>query len=484
MNNPATQGESSHCPLVVDLDGTLIRSDLLWESLAAILGRRPWLLFVMPFWLLAGRARLKARVAQHHCPNPGALPYRPEVLALCRAAHSSGRRLILASASPAAWVQPIAAHLGFFDAVLATESDRNLTGSEKLAAIREEIGDVDFAYLGNSRVDAPIWAAAREALGVGMSPSAARVLAGHSHPTVLESDAPSSASAWLGALRPRQWAKNVLVFAPLVLAHDLADSQKLASVVLCFALFCAVASAGYLLNDLLDLQSDRLHPAKRARPIASGELSIPRAIVLLVGLLGTTLLAGSLWARPEVALMLGAYAAISFAYSIALKRTLLLDVLVLAGLYTHRILTGGVAADVSVSPWLLAFSAFFFLSLALVKRYLELVQTRERALEPNSRRAYELGDIPMIEAVGITCGLISVLVLCLYISSSDVSRLYNSPQLLWLICPVMFYWITRIWFLARRGELDEDPVLFATRDPRSYLVAVLSLAIVGAAATW
>jgi 4-hydroxybenzoate polyprenyltransferase len=194
--------------------------------------------------------------------------------------------------------------------------------------------------------------------------------------------------------------------------------------------------------------------------------------------------ASTIWLRPEVTLMLGAYAGMSFAYSSYFKQTLLIDVIVLAGLYTHRILTGGLAAEVSVSPWLLAFSAFFFLSLAFVKRYLELVHARERDHQVLARRAYRVGDLGLVENMGLACGFIAVLVLCLFISSTDVSLLYRSPELLWLMCPVMFYWIARIWVLARRGELDEDPVLFATRDLKSYMAGLLILIIVGTAASW
>ena len=471
-------------PLVVDLDGTLIRGDLLWEALAGLARERPWLFLLLPIWLLGGRAHLKDRIASLHTPNAALLVYRPEVLELCRTAKESGRRLILASASPRAWVDAVAAHVGVFDTVLASDARRNLKGCEKLSAIREEIGPGPFTYVGDSKADAPIWEDAEEAIGLGTGSAVTRILSGHPNSTIIEEESRPWALPALEAMRPRQWVKNILVFVPLLLAHQLNDASRLQETLLCFILFCLVASAGYLVNDILDLPSDRGHPSKCRRPIASGQLQIPYAIGLVSVLLLTTLWISLAWLGPEVGLMLGVYVGLTFAYSFYLKQTLLLDVLVLAGLYTHRVLTGGLAADVLVSPWLLAFSAFFFLSLAFVKRYLELAHARNQGSRSIPRRAYEVGDLGLVEAMGLACGLISVLVLCLFISSADVRLLYRTPGLLWLMCPVMFYWISRIWFLARRGELDEDPVLFATRDPRSYVAGILALIIIAAAATW
>ncbi len=471
-------------PLVVDLDGTLIRGDLLWEALAGLARERPWLFLLLPIWLLGGRAHLKDRIARLHTPNAALLVYRPEALELCRTANESGRRLILASASPRVWVDAVAAHVGVFDTVLASDAHRNLKGSEKLRAIREEIGTGPFTYVGDSKADAPIWEDAEEAVGLGAGSRIARILSRHPNSTIIEEVSRPWALPAVQAMRPHQWVKNILVFVPLLLAHQLDDASRLEETLLCFILFCLVASAGYLVNDILDLPSDRGHPSKCRRPIASGQLQISHAIGLVSALLLTTLWICLVWLGPEVGLMLGVYVGLTFAYSFYLKQTLLLDVLVLAGLYTHRVLTGGLAADVSVSPWLLAFSAFFFLSLAFVKRYLELAHARNQGSRSIPRRAYEVGDLGMVEAMGLACGMISVLVLCLFISSADVRLLYRTPGLLWLMCPVMFYWISRIWFLARRGELDEDPVLFATRDPRSYVAGILALIIIAAAATW
>ncbi|MDG2334292.1 MAG: UbiA family prenyltransferase [Myxococcota bacterium] len=478
----ASPEETSDLVLVVDLDGTLIRSDLLWESIFAVLGRRPWVLLMIPFWWLGGRAALKGRMAELYAPVPESLPYRPEVLDYCRAAAANGRRLVLASASPLPWVQAVADFLGIFQGVLATEGDRNLKGAAKLEAIQDRLEGSPFAYIGDSPADKPIWQASEEALGAGLGRRARRSLVSQHRHRELSSPARRGMPAWLSALRLRQWAKNGLLLVPLILAHEFSDGARAGGVALSFLLFCAVASAGYILNDLLDFESDRAHPKKRERPIASGELGIGHAVALLGAILLGALAVTLAWAPKGLLLMLVAYMGTTLSYSVFFKRVLLLDVLVLASLYTLRILAGGVAGAVAVSPWLLAFSAFFFLSLALVKRHAELIQARDQALPRNRRRDYQVEDIPMIETVGVSSGLVSVLVLCLFISSSDVSRLYATPEILWLICPAMLYWVMRIWFLARRGLLDDDPVLFATRDARSYVVAVLALAIIVAAA--
>ncbi|MBW2698448.1 MAG: UbiA family prenyltransferase, partial [Deltaproteobacteria bacterium] len=285
----------------------------------------------------------------------------------------------------------------------------------------------------------------------------------------------------LGELRPHQWAKNALLFAQLLLAHQLAAPGRLRAVIVAFVSFCAIASAGYVVNDLVDVDADRRHPTKRLRPIATGALPMPIALALIAGLLASGFAMSLSFVSLAATGMLAAYLALTLCYSFYFKRQLLLDVLVLAGLYTHRVLTGGVAAEVPVSPWLLAFSTFFFLSLALVKRYVELLEARELEREHIERRAYQVADLGLVETMGLSCGYIAVLVLCLFVSSDDVSRLYSAPVLLWLMCPVMLYWISRIWFLARRGELHDDPVLFATRDRISFVCGVLVLAVVLAA---
>jgi 4-hydroxybenzoate polyprenyltransferase len=283
----------------------------------------------------------------------------------------------------------------------------------------------------------------------------------------------------VSALRPRQWIKNLLLWVPLLLAHDGASERVLA--VLCgFAAFCLAASAGYVVNDLLDREADRLHPRKRLRPFASGALSTLQGVALGAGLVLAALAISLAWVSTAFTGMLVLYLALTLAYSLYFKETLFLDVLLLAGLYCLRVLSGAVAADVVVSPWLLAFSLFFFLSLALVKRYSEIRRFADVGALP--RRNYRGEDLGLVQTIGPTSGYLSVLVLALYITSRDVTRLYATPQLLWLVCPILLYWLTRLWFLAARDELPDDPVLFAAADPQSYAAGAL-IALSGVLAT-
>lgn len=470
--------------VVVDLDGTLIRGDLLWEGIRLLVRDRPWdLALRAPGWLLGGRAAFKASLAERVQPDARSLPYRQAVLDHLAAARADGASVLLASASPRRWVEAVASELGLFDDVLASSDAHNLSGEAKLAAIRERVREAPFEYLGNAGVDLPIWRASARATAVDPTPAARRGLAGLGRHHELPERREPLRRAVLRQLRPHQWAKNALVFVPILLAHQLTDWRRMGSVLAAFAAFCAVASAGYALNDLVDVDADRAHPTKRRRPIAHGSLSVPAAFALFAGLLAAAGAIAGLWLSPAAAAMIALYLVLTLSYSFYFKERLLLDVLLLAGLYTHRVLTGGVAADVAVSPWLLAFSTFFFLSLALVKRYVEFSDAGVEDGGPSaSRRAYQPSDLGLIEALGVASGCISVLVLCLFVSSEHVTELYRTPDWLWLMCPVMFYWIARIWLLAHRGELHDDPVLFATTDPNSYGVGLVVAATVAAAA--
>ena len=288
--------------------------------------------------------------------------------------------------------------------------------------------------------------------------------------------------AYLRALRPQQWIKNALLFVPVLLAHDVLDASRLLHVVLGFVAFCLVASAGYVLNDLTDREADRLHPRKRHRPFASGELSVRQGVVLCAALLAGAF-GISTQVGPSFLSLPALYLVLQVAYSLWLKELLFIDVLILAALYSLRVFAGAVAAQVEISQWLLGFSLFIFLSLAFVKRFCELRQLGAHSPDAAlARRSYRQEDLALIQTLGSSAGYISVLVLALYISSSDVVRLYATPQLLWIVCPVMLYWLTRIWFLAGRGELPDDPVLFAATDPQSYAAGAL-IAVTGVLAS-
>jgi 4-hydroxybenzoate polyprenyltransferase/phosphoserine phosphatase len=466
-------------PVYVDLDGTLIASDLLWESLFELLRRDPLVAARLPAWLARGKANLKQQIADRVDLDVATLPYREEVLAYLRRCRDEGRPIVLATASDARLARAIAAHLGLFDHVIATEGGVNRKGAAKLEAIRAHRGPGAFDYIGDSTADLPLWAAARRAVvarpsrrlvdAVRRSGKEAEIVAGPSR----------GLKPWLKAMRPHQWAKNVLIFVPLLMAHVATQPAYLAPALAAFGAFCLAASAVYVLNDLLDLRSDRRHPHKRARPFASGQLGIPQGLALMVTLLAGAVALGLLLPWKFGALLL-AYMVLTTAYSVVLKRKLMVDVLCLAGLYTLRILAGGAATAIPISPWLMAFSMFFFLSLAFAKRYTELDAT-ELAEGRISGRGYLAADIELVRSVGPTSGYLAALVLCLYINSPDVRGLYQRPWMLWLVAPLLLYWITRLWFLAQRQELPHDPVLFAIRDRHSYVVGLLVALILLAA---
>ena len=465
----------------MDLDGTLLRGDLLWEGLIGLLRASPLALLAVPVWLFRGKARLKQRLAEKVDVAPEGLPFRQSVRDHMDAAHRAGRKIVLASASPMSWVRAVAEHLGRFDGVLASEAQVNLRGSAKLDAIREMTQGQPFEYVGDSSADLSVWSGAAVVTLVHRNARLERGLPADAHPQWLEA---RQGVAWMDSLRemrPVQWIKNGLVFAPLILAHEAADTTRALATVVAFLAFCVVASAGYVFNDLMDMQSDRGHPTKRLRPVASGAVSIPGALGLLAGLIVVFAGFATFLLSPSTTLMLVAYLGLTLAYSYYFKQQLLLDALVLAGLYTHRVLTGGIAADVTVSPWLLVFSGFLFLSLAFVKRFTELQVLPEGRDQQIERRAYRSSDLATVEIMGLSCAFMSVLVLCLFVSGGDVVQLYSEPALLWAMVPIMLYWVARIWMLARRGELHSDPVLFAVRDRPSYVCGALLVLVVVAA---
>lgn len=465
-------------PLCVDLDGTLLRTDTLWECLFRLARERPLELLRVPFWIGGGRARFKRSLAERIRFPAESLPYREEVLALLREERARGRRLVLATAAHESIAHAVADHTGVFDAVIASDGRRNLKGEAKREAILAELGPA-YDYVGNSTADLPLWQGARRAYVADPRPGILSRAAEVCEPRPLQGEPRRTLRAVLRALRPHQWSKNVLLLAPVLLAHRVDEPfiwlQALAAVLA----FSLVASAGYVVNDLLDLEGDRRHPRKKSRPFASGALPVQAGLLLFVGLVSAGAALSLAWLNLPFLGMLAAYLALTLSYSLYFKRKLFVDVLILAGLYTHRVLAGGIAAEVAVSEWMLAFSIFIFLSLAFAKRYTEL---RDLPVGGSlSGRNYRAEDLGLIESLGPTCGYLAVLVFALYIRSEDAMGLYARPDLLWAICPLLLLWISRVWFLAVRGELSDDPVLFAIRDRVSYAVGAL-VAAVGVAA--
>ena len=466
-------------PLCVDLDGTLIATDLLWESYFALARRRPADLARTPAWLLRGRARLKSEIASRVELDASTLPYRREVVDFLAAEKARGRKLVLATASDRRLAQAVADHLGLFDEVMASDADGNLKGRAKLAALERRFGRGGFAYLGDSAADLPIWEGAGETLLVRSRPGVARRAAAFREPAAVFEGTPVGPLALIKALRPHQWAKNILVFVALIASHQFGVVAAWLNCLAAFASFSFAASAVYILNDLLDLESDRKHHRKRRRPFASGAAPIPAGVVL-IGLLLAASAAAAAVLPPRFAAILALYLVLTTAYSFLLKRKLMVDVICLAGLYTLRILAGGVAATAPISPWLMAFSMFLFLSLAFAKRYTELTAVGE-STEKIAGRGYQPSDIDLIRSFGPMSGYLCVLVFCLYLNSPDVRAYYHHPGVLWLLCPILLYWISRVWFLACREQLNEDPVVFALRDRNSHACGLLFAAVFAAA---
>ncbi len=463
-------------PLCVDMDGTLIRTDVLWESVVLLLKRRPLDLLALPFWLMRGRAHLKRQVAKRVELDPATLPYHHELLEFLRTEQQQGRKLVLVTASDDAPAKQVAAHVGLFNEVMGSNGTLNLRGADKGRALAERFGKRGFDYAGNSSVDLPVWAEARLALVVNADdhlPDRARKLTEvgrvfHPHPPMLP--------AALKALRPHQWIKNLIIFVPLVTSHQLFDTRKLGSAILAFVAFSLCASGVYVLNDLLDLQADRQHGSKQFRALASGQLPLSVGLLMVPGALALSAVTACFlpWRFGAV---LAVYFLLTTSYSFSLKQIALLDVFVLAALYTIRLIAGHASTGVAYSFWLLAFSMFIFLSLALLKRFTELAALRHQNKPGSLGRGYVAGDLELIAMLGIASGFLSVLVMALYVNSEDVTVLYQFPILLLLVCPLLLFWISRVWLLAHRGRMHDDPIVFALLDGPSYLIGALTLLV-------
>ncbi len=471
--------DSPDVALAVDLDGTLVRTDTLHENLLVLFKRAPWLLLLAPLWVLKGKAFFKQEVARRASLDATSLPYHEELLAFLHEEKARGRRLVLATAADRRIADAVAAHLGLFSDVVASEAGVNLSGARKLAKLKELLGTFDYA--GNDTVDLPLWRECRRILVVHAPAGVLKQAQGLGRDVHRVFERPrTSPRVWVKALRVHQWAKNALVFVPLLAAHKAADSALLLQALLGFAAFSLCASSVYVLNDLLDLDSDRRHPTKKKRPFAACTLPVSTGVVLAPLLL----LAGAavcLLLPPAFAGLLGAYYVLTLAYSLRLKQVVMLDVLVLAGLYTVRIFGGALAVDVPTSSWLMMFSMFIFLSLALVKRLSEVRRLRLANETSAHGRGYLAQDYEQLASLGAAAGQVSVLVLALYITSNEVTALYAHPERLWLICPVMLYWVGRVWLLAHRGQVNEDPLVFALRDRVSYAVGLVCALVLWAA---
>ena len=458
-------------PLFVDLDGTLIKTDLLIESTFFLLKKQPWMLLAMLYWLAFGKARLKEEIAIRSALDFSVLPLQKEFVEFLHNEAKNGRTLYLATASDRRLAEPVAKRLGIFKQVLASDGQHNLKGKHKLEAILICCNDSAFDYAGNERVDLAIWAKARRAIVVNpdIGVIAAVKKQGYEVQQLFD-DRPPKAKTWIRALRIHQWAKNVLLGVPILTAHAF-TFPAIAEIAAAFTAFGLVASATYLLNDLLDLVADRHHPRKCKRPFAAGDIGLASGILgmIVVFVAGFGL---AVQLSDHFLFTLLAYLGLTISYSFYFKRIVLIDVLLLASLYTIRIVAGAYAIEVPLSSWLLGFSMFIFLSLALVKRCTELMAMQRLSRETMKGRGYQVSDYSMLGAMGVAAGYISILVLALFISSPESVSKYTYPVLLWLLCPLMAYWVSRLWLKTSRGEMHDDPLIFSLKDQASWIVFI------------
>lgn len=474
LTDDKSSSNNPRVALIVDLDGTVTPTDTLIESVIQLVKQSPVNLLRLPFWLLKGRAAFKNEVASHTTISVEHLPYRESLLEYLRAEKKKGRRIILATAAHRSIAEGVSAHLGLFDDVLATDANHNLKGKAKLEAIRERVGE-EFVYAGDSHADIPIWKAAQAAVLVGVSSGLTKSIR---RQVPIEQEFPKEKagfSIWLRALRVHQWLKNLLLFVPLLTAFSFMEVEKLATMAVAFLAFSFAASATYMVNDLWDLESDRAHPRKRLRPFANAKIPILNGLAVAGSALVLAFVLALAISQAFV-LMLLTYVVLTSAYSWVLKEYVLIDVIMLSLLYTLRILAGSVAIGISTSSWLLAFSAFMFLSLALVKRCSELVSLELLGKEITRGRDYRVTDLVVLWPLGMGAALSAVVVFGLFISAPDTQARYATPALLWLVAIGLIYWLARLWIKTSRGEMHDDPLIYAIRDHGSRMT-VLAMVI-------
>ncbi len=458
-------------PLCVDLDGTLVRTDTLIESVLAAVRHRVWRLFMIPVWLSRGLPYAKHRLHSLQPVNVELLPYNPDVLEVVMREHARGRRTVLVTASTQGLADTVAAHLACFDEAHGTTITSNLKGKAKADFLSGRFGHVGYDYIGDSLAYIPVWRHARSAITVRapvarIAGRAIEILPGTRLPK-------NSLAVYARTMRVHQWVKNLLVFAPLLTSHSLFDLSSFMKCLVAMFALCCLASSAYIVNDLLDIDSDRKHLTKRSRPIPSGHISLIKAILLssVLFVLGA---AAALRDSPETLALCLLYVLFSLSYSLFLKQRLLVDTITLAGLYTIRVLIGGAATGIPSSFWLLAFSIFVFFSLALVKRVAELIPSSPGPALPG--RGYQKSDVSVLTDLGVSSAFVATAVFAFYINSREVQLLYADPKALWLFCPLLLYWFSRFWVLTLRGKVHDDPIIFVFKDRKSYLLAAIAMA--------
>jgi 4-hydroxybenzoate polyprenyltransferase len=462
-----------HIPLCVDLDGTLVKSDTLFEQMVRAIKTDPWSILFVLFWLMRGKLHFKEKINKITGINPELLPYNNEIIEFLKTERIRGREIYLATASHKYIAEQVSDHIRLFDGVFASGNGINLKGKTKRDFLINKFGENSFDYIGNSRSDIPIWKSTNTAHIVSSDKVLIRSVKNQCNVGKIFTSDTLSFVIILREMRLYQWVKNILIILPFLLAHKIPTLDLALTIILAFLSFGLTASSVYILNDLMDLEADRIHPRKRFRPLAAGELQISFGMILAPMLLLIAFAISAFWISWEFTSVLLAYLLITNLYSMYFKRIYILDILTLAGLYSIRLLSGAIAAEVQISPWLITFSMFIFLSLAVVKRYTELIVARELNRNNLRGRDYSIDDMDLLRSLGISSGYISILIFALYINSREISQLYNHPQFLWGCVPLLLFWITRIWFMAHRGKMQDDPIVFTVRDKASYLIGFL-----------
>jgi 4-hydroxybenzoate polyprenyltransferase len=458
-------------PVVIcDLDDTLLRTDLLFESVLKLIRTKPWLILKLPGWFLKGRAHGKAKIAQHVKLDPALLPYRDDVLRLVKSRRQSGAKTVLLSASNQELVTSISKHCQCFDESSGSSDSLNLKGIQKLAWIERHYPG-SFEYIGDSSADIPIWRKSSHAVLVNPSSFTASKVKSIGMSCELIDDRTNRLRLIIKQLRVNQWIKNVLIAVPLISAHKAADVDLLVKTFLGMISFSLIASMVYVMNDMLDVENDRKHPTKKERPFASGRLPIKTGF-FLAPLLGVASFSVASLLGWKFASVISIYFLVNIVYSVRLKEEIMLDVVTLASFYTMRLMAGAAATEIMISQWLLSFSTFFFLGLAMVKRYTELLRIVSRNHNALHGRGYTGDDKIPVLVMGITCSMLSILILALFFASPDVQVLYREPYRLWMLAPILLFWTGRIWLLTQRGQVDDDPVVFAVKDRVSLAVLV------------
>lgn len=466
-------------PLFIDLDGTLVSTDTLWESCLLFIKKHPLESWKLIQWLLLGKAYFKDKVAERLMPHAELLPINDEILKIAEEANHTERDVYLITAANQRIADSVSKRFNIFTAAIGSSGGLNLSGKHKLRIIKNTVGNVEFDYIGNSKKDIPILEKSHTAIVYSSSKSLFKKLKKRNDNILnMNQGEGQKLKYWIKALRIYQWSKNILLFLALFMSHRILESDMFLKSIIAFFSFGFSASAVYILNDLFDLESDRQHPTKKERPFASGKLSVTNGITAIPILVILSFLLAIVFLPKLFTIVLIIYLLTTTSYSLYFKEILFVDVILLGTLYTLRIIAGGLATGIEVSSWLLGFSGFFFLSLAFMKRYTDLILFKNNSQEELFGRGYSVDDLDIVQKAGIASGFVSLLILALYITSEQVMVLYNRPLLMWLTIPIILYWLMCMWIETHRGKMTDDPIIYAVKDKNSYLVFFLMLVVI------